>query len=42
MRNPKDVLVSYYHFVRMNTMSDYHGSFESFFEDFLSDSGKFD
>lgn len=38
MRNPKDVLVSYYHFVRMTTMSDYKGSFESFFNDFLSDS----
>lgn len=38
MRNPKDVLVSYYHFVRMATMSDYKGSFQNFFHDFIFDS----
>ncbi|GFQ88926.1 sulfotransferase 1E1 [Trichonephila clavata] len=37
MRNPKDVMVSYYHFVRMMTVSDYSGHFESFFREFLSD-----
>ncbi|GFY73932.1 sulfotransferase 1E1 [Trichonephila inaurata madagascariensis] len=37
MRNPKDVVVSYYHFVRMMTVSDYSGNFENFFQEFLSD-----
>ncbi|GFU06893.1 hypothetical protein NPIL_304251 [Nephila pilipes] len=37
MRNPKDVVVSYYHFVRMMTVSDYSGNFENFFQDFISD-----
>ncbi|KAG8181897.1 hypothetical protein JTE90_026056 [Oedothorax gibbosus] len=37
MRNPKDVAVSYYHFVRMMTITDYTASFDNFFEDFISD-----
>ncbi|KAF8785879.1 Sulfotransferase 1C4 like protein [Argiope bruennichi] len=37
MRNPKDVAVSYYHFVRMMTISNYSGNFDNFFEDFISD-----
>ncbi|XP_054709134.1 sulfotransferase 1E1-like [Uloborus diversus] len=37
MRNPKDVAVSYYHFVRMMTMTDYVGDFSNFFQDFLND-----
>ncbi|GIY12021.1 sulfotransferase 1C4 [Caerostris darwini] len=37
LRNPKDVAVSYYHFVRMMTAADYSGDFDSFFQDFLSD-----
>ncbi|KFM75523.1 Sulfotransferase 4A1, partial [Stegodyphus mimosarum] len=37
MRNPKDVVVSYYHFVRMMTVSNYVGDFETFLHDFLDD-----
>lgn len=37
MRNPKDVTVSYYHFVRMMSMSDYRGTFEEFFKDMIED-----
>lgn len=37
MRNPKDVTVSYYHFVRMMSMSDYSGTFEEFFHDMIED-----
>ncbi|XP_022256006.1 estrogen sulfotransferase-like isoform X2 [Limulus polyphemus] len=35
MRNPKDVLVSYYHFLRMVKEISYKGSFEEFFKSFL-------
>ncbi|XP_023227898.1 estrogen sulfotransferase-like [Centruroides sculpturatus] len=37
IRNPKDVAVSYYHFVSMLTMTDYIGQFKDFFESFIED-----
>ena len=32
MRNPKDTMVSYYHFARMITAVNYRGSFKEFFD----------
>ncbi|RWS02980.1 estrogen sulfotransferase-like protein [Dinothrombium tinctorium] len=37
LRNPKDVLVSFYYFARMNNIIDYKGDFNSFFDKFISD-----
>lgn len=37
VRNPKDVAVSYYHFVSMLTMTNYTGQFKDFFETFIND-----
>lgn len=36
-RNPKDTLVSYYHFSRMFTMSNFVGTFQEFLSKFKSD-----
>ncbi|XP_064109971.1 sulfotransferase 1C4-like [Macrobrachium nipponense] len=36
-RNPKDVIVSYHHHCRINTMQDYVGSFEDFVQYFVDD-----
>lgn len=38
LRNPKDVLISYYHFARMNTMIGFHGHFSEFYERFMKGS----
>ena len=35
LRNPKDTLVSWYHFQRMNTLYGFTGDFDAFFELFL-------
>jgi hypothetical protein len=35
MRNPKDTVVSWYHFQRMNKLYEFRGSFDEFFELFL-------
>jgi hypothetical protein len=35
MRNPKDLVVSWYHFQRMNTLYGFVGDFDAFFELFL-------
>ena len=35
MRNPKDTVVSWYHFQRMNTLYGFTGDFDAFFELFL-------
>lgn len=34
-RNPKDVLVSYYHFCRMNKLIGFNGTFNEFFDRFV-------
>lgn len=39
-RNPKDVVVSYYHFARMLTMFSFVGSFDEFLAKFLKDECK--
>jgi sulfotransferase len=35
LRNPKDTVVSWYHFQRMNVLYGFTGSFDEFFELFL-------
>lgn len=40
-RNPKDVSVSYFHFLQGLNKVGYRGTFEDFFMDFISDKGKF-
>ncbi len=40
-RNPKDVVVSYYHFARLATQSGFTGKFDNFLEMFLEGNGNF-
>jgi len=40
VRNPKDTVVSYYHFARMSTILGFIGTFQEFKERFLSDKSK--
>lgn len=39
-RNPKDVVVSYYHFARMFTMFNFVGTFDDFLDKFQEDECK--
>jgi len=39
-RNPKDVIVSFYHHHRLIPLHDYHGDFEEFANYFLNDESK--
>ena len=39
-RNPKDVSVSYFHFVKLNTQSGFVGKFENFLKMFMEGNGK--
>ena len=36
IRNPCDVAVSFYHFAKINTVYDYQGSWDTFFEAFMT------
>ena len=38
-RNPKDVAVSYYHFVKMLTFTKYKGEFVDFYNSFIEGKG---
>ena len=39
-RNPKDVSVSYYHYVRMLAEVHFNGNYQSFFDKFINDKGE--
>lgn len=41
VRNPKDVVVSYYHLCRLVRLYSFVNDFASFFEHFINDLGKF-
>jgi hypothetical protein len=41
VRNPKDVTVSYFHFIKMSTQAQFDGNFKDFFKAFVSGDGKF-
>ena len=41
-RNPKDVSVSYYHFIRMLTYANYKGQFPDFFNSCINGRGNYD
>ena len=40
VRNPKDVSVSYYHFIKMSTQVEFKGNFSDFFISFVKGCGK--
>ncbi len=40
-RNPKDVVVSYFNFVKMSTQAGYTGNFDDFAELFIEGKGKY-